>query len=291
MAPREQLTSLERAIVAKARRFEVRPLLRLLRSLGYERSDVHFQSNPEQGSQSSLVESVEFERRPMRRAKVTLNLGLLGGNGLLPSYFQQTIEQSPDPDVFYDFIHFFDHKLLDSFMEASYPEDNPQMYGEWGRVRGFFFNMLGVGSVSTLQWLFQLYFPELLVHCTRRSFKSATSNHAARTGVSMLDGTGVIGRNYESDSPGFKVTIFTTEEVHDNGEAWPHIVRARLRERVLPLLAPYHLPLTVILHVTPHASWATLDKEGFLGFERLRGDEAQGHQIGIYYGRTGADEV
>ena len=38
--------------------------------------------------------------------------------------------------------------------------------------------MLGMNSISTLSWLFPLYFPELRVNVGRRGFRSETTAHA-----------------------------------------------------------------------------------------------------------------
>jgi hypothetical protein len=148
------------------------------------------------------------------------------------------------------------------------------------------FHMLGVASSSTLHWLFGLYFPELRVEVKRRPFRSATSSHALRLGNSLLDGTSVVGRTYESDSPGFTVRLSSDEEVHSNGQSWPHLVRDRLEHHILPAISAFDVPLVVILRVTPHSSWAELSHAGYLGYERLRGEEDAGHQIVVFHGRS-----
>lgn len=282
----QELSPIERKLIRRAPEFDMKPLLSVLAKLGYRRDDVLFRSNPENTTTRSLIHSLELRRRPYRQAVITCNLGLLGSNGLLPSYFAQAMEHAPDPERFYDFIGFFDHRLLEAFFAASYPESDGGLYGDFARVRRFFFHMLGVGSVSTLQWLFSLYFPELRVQVTRRQFRNSTSSHAMRIGSSLLDGTAVVGRTYESDAPGFTVRMSSDEEIHSNGQSWPHITRERLDRHILPELAAFDIPLMVILRVTPHASWAELSHAGYLGYERIRGEEEQGHQIVVFHGRS-----
>jgi hypothetical protein len=285
-SPRDTLTASELRLMQRAGDFDVRALLAVLNSLGYARQDVQFRSNPENVGSRALIHSLELKRRPHPRAIVTLNLGLLGANGLLPSYFTQVVEQTADPERFYDFVGFFDHKLLDAFFSATYPESPGGLYRDFARVRRAFFHMLGVYSTSTLHWLFGLYFPELGVEVRRRPFRSATNSHALRIGGSMLDGTAVVGRTYESDAPGFTVRLSSEEEVHSNGQSWPHLVRERLERHILPEIAAFDVPLVVILRVTPHASWAQLSHVGYLGYERLRGEEDAGHQIVVFHGRS-----
>lgn len=287
------IEELEARIVREAGRFDLRPLVQLLESLGYAREDFLFESTTERSS-GGVVNAITFLKRPFRHVRITLNVGLLGDSSLLPSYFLQLVEKSPDPDRFFDFIRFFDHRLLDAYYRAAYPESDPAIYRDFDEVQRSFTRMLGMGSTSTLAWIAKLYFPELRVKVERRAFKNATASHAFRTGASRLDGTGILGRVYESDAAGFVLDLTADEEMDGAGRAWPHVVRARLEERLLPILAPHRIPLVVRLRVLFHASWAHMavpfveDEKGYLGFERLRGDAEEGHTLVIYRGIVGA---
>jgi hypothetical protein len=280
----------EEKLSREARRFDLKPLLDLLIAKGYEREEMLFESTQE-GTSSSVIEALQFRKKPFRGILITLNLGLLGDNSLLPSYFFQVIEASRDPERFFDFIRFFDHLLIDNFLRAVYPEEGGA-YTDYRLVQRSFFRMLGPGSESTLQWLVQLYFPELRVRVSRRAFESTTASHACRTGASKLDGTGVIGRIYRSDATGFTVDLFAEEETDSRGRGWAEIVEQRLETYLLPLLAPFRIPLIVRLRVLYHASWAKVDgpfdeDHGYLGYDRLRGDPESGHTAIIYRGVTG----
>jgi hypothetical protein len=290
VTPAEDL-ELEARVTREVRRFDLRPLLTLLADRGYAREDILFQSASE-GTSSTLVEAIEFHKRPSRHVLITLNVGLLGDNTLLPSYFFQMIEKSAAPERFYDFLRFFDHRLIESYLRAVYPEEDEAAYRDWSRTVRSFFKMLGLGSVSTLDWLARVVFPDLGTSVSRRAFAAATASHAFRTGQSALDGTGILGKTYESDASGFVLDLLAEEEVDGRGRAWPAIVRKRLNERLLPLLAPHRIPLLVRLHVLFHASWVRVDfpattEHGFLGYERIRGDADAGHTLLIYRGVTG----
>jgi len=281
----------ERKVSKAAPRFELKPLLDLLHSKGYGRGDILFEGSYE-GSTSSLVQSVRFRSRSSHKVVITLSLGLLGDNSLLPSYFLQVAEMSREPEKFYDFIRFFDHWLIQNFVRAMCPEDDPAIYGDYHRVQTAFFKMLGVGSVSTLKWLMQLCFPDLCVRVTRRPFTEATSSHAFRTGESRLDGSGIIGRVYESDSSGFVVDLIAEEEQDAHGRNWPSVIRPRLEQTVLPLLESLRIPLLVRLRILHHASWSRVDfpfadEHGYLGYERIRDDEDSRHTVVMYRGIVG----
>lgn len=281
------LSPTEQRIAERAREFDLGPLMRLLEAEGYPPEHILFESNPDPVSSPALVEAVTFHRKPVPRVVVTLNLGLMGANGLLPSYFMEVAEQTLEPDAFFDFIRFFDHRLLTAFLRAIYPERDGALFEDWERAKGFYFRMLGVGSVATLQWLFQLHFPELRVCAIRGAFRNTTASHALRTGISHLDGTAVLGRIYESDAAGFRVELLADEETTSSGETWPHVVQRRLTDTLLPLLAPSRLTLVVGLTVLSHSSWARLDPDGFLGYERLRGNANTGYRMVIFEGETG----
>ncbi|MEY4579201.1 MAG: hypothetical protein RL701_3904, partial [Pseudomonadota bacterium] len=276
---RKRNAALLARIEAEATAFDLRALLRLLAAHGYERHDLVFHSNPDDVSSGALIHSVQFAPAPARTVDITLNMGLLGSNGLLPSYFAQLIERAKDPQPYYDFVHFFDHLLLSRYVCSVFPEDDSSLFESYPRVKQQYVRMLGLGSVSTLHWLFVLYFPELQVRVSRRPFAQATDAHAFQTGVSLLDGTGILGRRYESVDEGFCVELFAEEETNDNGSAWPHLVRERFRSQMLPLLRGVNIPLTLVLSVLSHATWVHIQREGYLGYERFRTTEESGHRI------------
>jgi hypothetical protein len=289
----EARADLERRIRAKARRFDLRVLVRLLLANGYAPESILFQGNPEGGA-TGIVHDVEFRTRPHRVVLVTVNLGLLGDNSLLPSYFLQEVEKSRDPDRFFDFIRFFDHRLVNNYLYAVYPEDDPFAYPDYGEVQRAFVSMGGFASIATLAWLGQAYFPEFGVNVRRGAFERSTEAHAFRTGEGALDGTSVIGRYYRSDAQGFVLELVAEEETNSRGRSWAALVRKRLRDRLMPVLAPFRIPLMVRLRVLQHASWAKLDfpsqeESGYLGYDRIRGDPDSGHTVVLFAGTTGAE--
>ncbi|HEU4412956.1 MAG TPA: hypothetical protein VFS43_47380 [Polyangiaceae bacterium] len=281
----------ERRVEREASRFDLRPLLDLLRARGYR--EILFQSATSARSSPSIVESVRFERSPRPLVRVALNLGLLADGTLLPSYFFRTVEGSRDPERFYEFLGFFEHRLIDEFVRALYPEEGGRALRDWGGARRSLFKMHGIGSPATLQWLARLYFPELGVRVGRWPFARLSSAHALRTGQTPLDGSGVLGRSYESHAEGLALELVAEEETDARGRGWAGVVVGRLRQKLLPLLAPFRLPLTVRLRVLVHASWARVespdDPKGYLGYDRLRADEESGHTVVLYRGVAGEE--
>jgi predicted component of type VI protein secretion system len=287
MDPFSTLTPAEQRIAARARDFDLGPLLRLLKAEKYPAESILFESNPEPGTSSSLVHAVTFHREPLRRVVVTLNLGLLGSNTLLPSYFLEAAEQSLEPERFFDFIRFFDHRLLAGFLRAVHPEEDRALFRDWEQTKTYYFRMLGVGSVATLQWLFQLYFPELRVSVTRDALSQSTPSQALRIDtLALLDGTAVLGGRYESDASGFRVELLTEEDTDAGGEPWAAVVRQRLEANILELLRTSALHLVVALTVLERSRWAQVGKEGQLGFERMKGGFEPGYRMLVFRGKT-----
>ncbi|MFT3765633.1 MAG: hypothetical protein QM820_08975 [Minicystis sp.] len=294
MVPLDEETrpAFEERITREARRFQLKPLLDLLIAKGYPREEILFEGTHE-GSAATLIEGIRFQAKPVRGVLITLNLGLLGDNTLLPSYFFHVIEGTNEPERFFDFIRFFDHRLITNLIRALYPEEDTSLYHDWSEVLRAYFRMLGPASVSTMHWLACQYFPDLGVEVRRWAFSDSSEAHAFVTGESKLDGSGILGRHYQSDAVGLGIDLFADEETDARGRAWPNIVRQRLRDQLFPLLAPFRIPLRVRLTVRFHASWARVDvpfarAHGYLGYERIRGDAESGHTTVIFRGVTGA---
>jgi hypothetical protein len=286
--PPSSVQEFERKVVAEARRFDLKPLLDLLRAKGFARSDIFFESTRQA---SSLVDAIRFEKHPIERVVLTVNLGLLASGALIPSYFFEIVDRTPEPERFYEFIRFFDHWLISGLVEALYPEDDPRVFRDWNGVRRSFVRMLGVPCISTLHWIAALQFPELGVHVERLEFASETESHAIRAGISILDGSSVLGMRHEADAAGFVIELTAEEETDARGRGWAAVLRERLNEQLLPMLAVHRVALSVRLRVLEHASWAHLETggkpSGYLGYDRLRDKASSGHTIVLYRGITG----
>jgi hypothetical protein len=283
----------ERRVERDARRFDLGRLLALLARKGYRREELLFSAGS--GSTLGIVESVRFARSPFRVVHVTLNVGLLSNGVLLPAYFFAENEQAPDPDVLVDFLRFFDHRLIANLVAALYPEQHGQVFRDWGEAKRSLFGALGAPSIATVEWLARAYFPELRSVVERRAFASPTEADAARPGASTLAGGDVLGGGHVAEASGFELTLVADEEVDARGRSWAQVVDRRVDRLVEHLPGA---PITVRLRVLEHASWARLDAQrpgvgrpdegGFLGYDRLQGDAAEGHAM-VVYPRQGGD--
>ena len=289
--PTDELTAFELRVKQDAQRFDLLPLVRLLLQSGYDYEEILFESSSE-GRSAALVRAVTFRKRPIRSVLITVEIGLLGDNSLLPSYFLRIAEQSPNAAQFYDFLRFFDHTLIENLFRGLHPEFGGA-YHSWRGILASILRMARPASPGTLHWIFQLYFPELSVRVSRRRVRQLSDVHAFHTGRSRLDGSGILGRIYAAEVAGLQVDLIAPDQVDQSGREWSDVVLARLDHQLFPLLAPFRLPLVVRLVILAHASWAHVDdplavEQGFLGYDRLRDKVEVKHTTVMFDGVTGA---
>ncbi len=280
-------------IKRRIRSFDLGALLTQLERMSICREDITFKSNSDPAAGGNVIQAIEFFESPSRRAEITLNVGLTGPNGLVPTYFQEIAQQSADPDLLDTFLHFFDHPLLECWIDSLYPDTPSGALHAWPNLRNASFSMLGVGSISTLEWVFGSIFPELRVLVRRITVPMPTDAFALRAGTALLDGAGVLGVVDAPQCAGLSVDLYTEEEDHHAGRKWIDLVEERFDRIALPLIRPYDLTLKVVLNVALHSSWAHLEKRpdpslderppGHLGYDRLQGQRA-GHQITVFEG-------
>ncbi|GIW70592.1 MAG: hypothetical protein KatS3mg102_0134 [Planctomycetota bacterium] len=278
---RERIHRLQR----EAARFDVIALLEQLRRLGYDADDILFRSNPLPTAQSSLVHGVEFLTHPVRQVVVTLNMGLLTPFSPLPSYFQKIIDQAEiDEQAFLDFLGFFDHWILQSYLGAAYPERNPAIYPRWEETKRHYLQLLGLRAPATLYWLFRLAFPELGLQVQRCRLGRALGLEPARLGHAALGGAHALGGRTDVQVTGFEIVLYADDEQTDDGRAWPEEVARRLQELLFPLLRDPMLELLVRLVIRTQKGWARLTPQSYLGFDRIRGGPETARTVIVHQG-------
>ncbi|MEO1234324.1 MAG: hypothetical protein AAFZ18_36065 [Myxococcota bacterium] len=259
------MSELEDRIAKKATRFDIPSLMASLEAAGYADEEIRFRGSPEPSLSAGLVVAVDFEVAP-RRAVVTLDLGLNGHRGFLPAYFEQIAEGLTHPELLHRFIEFFEDGLLRDYVAAAHPE----LSVRWHKLVQAQYAQLGLGSISTLSWLFAAFFPELGIRVRRAGLRGRTTAHALVVGQSPLDGTHVLGSTADAHRSGFTVELFTAEEHLPSGRTWWREAQARVHGEIIPRLGT-DVPLEVILRIEEHESWATVAEDGLLGYDRVRG--------------------
>src|SRR5438105_5191361 len=170
-----------------AARFSLPALLDLLHHLGYQGDDVEFKSSPALAHQAALIQSVDLPPGPGALVEVMVNLGLLGAQGPLPSYFKELLSRQHEGSL-EEFLGFFDHQLIKNRALTLYPERDPSLVQDLEGTKRRLLALLGIKSPSTLHWLFTLIFPELGV-----SVRRSVQRQQLKTDGVLL-GSAVLGR-------------------------------------------------------------------------------------------------
>lgn len=259
---------------ALAWRLDLASLFAALRAMGYGWDELRFAGHATTESPSRIIQDLEFLDDP-RQVRITLNLGLLGPQSPLPSYFFKDVDAGTiDPASFSRFVGFFDHVVLSRFVLALHPELDRRLYPDPAHARRQELRLLNLRSTATLHWLFAQVFPELGARVEPIRKQRRLRVGALRLGSAVLGGDGTIGGRASVAGPGRRVTLFAEDERAGSGKPWPIEVRARLEADVLPLIRPAAVELEVFLTLRDQTAWARLQRGSHLGYDQLRGGKA-----------------
>lgn len=278
-------TPLELRVMEQASRFDIIALLQLLRHMGYRPEELVFKSHVSLSSQPGIVQAIEFRRLPAKQVAITVNFGLLGPLSPLPSYFLKAMEESDmDEDALVEFIAFFDHSVIGSYLKSIYPEDDPAIFRDWEQTKARYRSLVGLRSPSTLHWVFEGVFPELRVSIGRDRFKRDVKLDGVRLGHTRLGDPVALGGTSKVPVMGFDVALACEEEYTTAGRPWAEEARRRLKSIVFPVLRETDLDLRVRLVVQSQKAWAQLTSGSYLGFDRIRGGRDQNRIIIVHDG-------
>jgi hypothetical protein len=267
-------------------RFDIYSLLALLQHLGFRREQILFRSHPTSSSQSSLLQDIEIRRGAVPRVIITVNLGLLGAQSPLPSYFMKRLEKGNlDTRLFLDFMGYFDHRVISNYLASIYPESDPALFPDWQQAKRDYLLLLNLRSRATLQWLLRLAVPELGVRVEKADMRHTPNCRQIVLGKAALGGEAVFGRHASVRVDGLRITFFSDEECTDRGEPWPREVQKRLSRLVFPALRAVGVDVEILVVLRSSKSWVRLQRESYLGFDMIRGGKAAYRRLPIYSGR------
>jgi hypothetical protein len=279
------MTSLENRIVENIGKFDPINLLMLLAHCGYEMDELLFCSHFSNCSQSRLLESIEFRCLP-RKVVITLNLGLLGGQSVLPDYlFKQVHNKSIDINRFSEFFGYFDDRLLRRFLLAIYPEFDETIIPNWETRKRASLYTLRLDSISSLHWVMQLVFPELQVRVEKVTLQRIIELGSPILGKSCLGHQAVLGKIKQLPVPGKRITLISDEDHFTRDQTWPHEIERRLNTLLFPILQNVDMDLEIWLMIRTQGSWLSLKQNSYLGHENIHSDTLQFRQIRIFSGR------
>ena len=277
---------IEKKIYPKRHEFDLISLVRLLAYYGFQQEEILFKSHMSLCSQSCLIQDIEFQYKPERRVYITLNIGLLSAQTTLPSYFQKNIEaQDIDNQNFSDFIGYFDHFLIHNYLYNIYPEKNSYYFKNWEGTKRDYLRIMDLKSIITLFWIFQLVFPELQIHVKKVVMNRNLKASALIIGKTILGSDAVFGKKTSVSVYGRHITLFSDEESTGAGTPWPKEIKNRLEEQIFPVLRSSEIDLEITLVIRAQKRWIKLHAESYLGYDKIKGGEAQYRRIIIFRGR------
>jgi hypothetical protein len=277
---------LEKKISANIHKFDLFCLIELLIDIGYPLEKILFKSHDSITSQPGLIHAITFQNTADRQVIITLNLGLLGVQSALPSYFQKKIHKSSvDYIRFVDFIGYFDNFLIKSYLFAIYPEINRVLFTDWESTKRRYLQMLDLKLCSTLHWLFQLVFPELGVKVEKAQLRQGMQIESIQLGKTVIGDDAVFGKKTTAPVYGRKATLISESDLTDPGEPWLGVIRQRLAEQIFPILGTVGIDMEIFLVIRAQKGWAKLLTNSYLGYDKIRGGQEKYRRILIFKGR------
>lgn len=272
-----------RKVQSRIREFDLNSLVRTLEGIGVKRKEIYFESNPQNTSPKSLCESIVFSHETPK-VRVVLNMGLLGGNSPMPSYFQKLMdEEEIDPDRFLRYVGFFNHLLIQEHLRLTLPERNKALFENWRETHFHYLSLLGFESISTLWLLVKSAFPELIVSITKNPRMMRLSSATLVLGRDGLGHHSFIGERMEQTLSSFRVTITTEDELSERGTPWPIEVNQRLSDWLFPTLRKTDIHLSIVLLIKHKVGHMQLDASHYLGFDRI-GQTHAPFQLLLFHG-------
>ncbi|MBL8632673.1 MAG: type VI secretion system baseplate subunit TssG [Myxococcales bacterium] len=257
-----------RIISERAVRFSLGALLDALHELGYQSDQIEFRSHATQTHQAAVVSKVEWSETPQRRVIVTLNLGLLSSQSLLPSYFRAALDAQHEGTLT-DFLNFFAHRLLRGSVEAQFPERDPSLFADFTQTVGQLRSLLGIRSLSTVHFVFSQLYPELEVSIARTTLQRPVRTRGIQVGTWSIGSGAVLGAVAFVPVSAIAIKLLSDDAVTGNGTPWAKEASERLLKQVFPLLARHGVYLEVSLILRDQRSFMVLRPNQFLGYVPL----------------------
>lgn len=260
------MTTLQSRISKMINRFDICKLLKLLYEIGYHKDEIHFESNPDFSSRPSLCEAIIFsEATP--QVRIIVNLGLLSANSPLPNFFRKKMDAgSIDPILFTRYLSFFDHHLIRNLLSMSMPESNELFFSNWQATKGHYLKLLDLSSTSTLWYLFQVCFPELIVKVVKQPRLIKQNSSSTTLGTSRLGVNAFLGKKVVHAIPSYKCTLIGEETHTDLQVPWPIEIKNRLKGLIFSLLQRTHIHFRVVYILRKKQQFARLLPQTQLGY-------------------------
>jgi hypothetical protein len=276
---------LEERIRERIRSFDMPALLDLLAHAGYGEDDIEYRSHRTTVHQGHLVHDIQFIHAPRRRVIITVNVGLISVQSLLPSFILQTLDRM-DHERMERFLGYFDHMLLQQRFAGLFPEREQALLPGWGETAEHRLRLLRPTSPGTLHWLFAQVFPEAEVSVRRELRRQPIPTTGIRLGASALGDPTAMGGFALVPTGGVEVSLFCEESWDGRGTPWAEEAPRRLERRLLPRLTDTSLLLTVVLILRDQNDHARVQDDSYLSYAPIIGGPESPQRIVLFSGDT-----
>lgn len=261
-----ELVKKQKRIIENIKRFDICSLLKVLWEMGYQTHEIHYESNADCSSRSSLCEGITFsEMEP--KVRIILNLGLLAVNSPLPHFFRKKMDSgSIDPILFARYLNFFDHHLINNLLMMSMPDFNTTLFSNWQKTKTDYLKLLDFNSTGTLWHLFQACFPELTVKILKAPRLFRQNSSSVILGTTHLGVDSFLGKKIVQTTPSYKFILVGEETTTDLEVPWPVEIRRRLKRMIFSILQRTHIHFRVIFILKNRNEIARLAPSTQLGY-------------------------
>ncbi len=274
------------------KRAEKFDLCALFKALDHQKVDLDkllFEGTQEQTSSTRLCQEITPSKDSVTSAIVKLNLGLLTASSPLPSYYRKGLDKGEiNENSFIPFIQFFNHHVIKNTLRHSWIERF--FIRDWETMKLDSLSMMGLDSVSSLHWLFSLYFPELELTVSKSFKEQRMSCPEFNLGISRLGEKYALGGYVRRKRRGYNVSFRSDIAQTETRVFWPTEIRNRLRERIFPLLEKTHIFLIVTFSIDQYKRATYLNTQSFLGFTSL-GETSSNFNWSLYEGSVSDNSI
>ena len=215
-----------------------------------------------------------------QKVTITINMGLFGSTGLLPSYFLKMLDEYMiESSKFTNFVQFFDNLLIKNYLSTIYPEYYRKLfYSHSARIRYALQDWSVYSHVSlqmlptcagTLHWIFTSVFPELGVKVDKFKVKQKTQGKSKMGSSSIGNNAVLAGCENQVETVGYRIQLYGDSFYCSTGRLWPDEIKKRLFESVFYALEGIDVSLLIQFLIYINTPQILALKKTYLGISEL----------------------
>ncbi|MGI0119072.1 hypothetical protein [Zooshikella sp. RANM57] len=264
-------------------RFDILALLKLLDYKGYTTDKIRFKSNANLTSQKRIVERVEFI---FEYVHITLNLGLLGTQTHLPSYWLKKLDHyTLDRPQLEALLILLDHMIILDFLGQLYPEINRYYFTQWHQIVQQHVFLDTTLSSMNLHWLLTHVFPEFDIILEQQPRVQSTQAKTHTFGMSTFNSTTTLGGIGFQTVSSLLIRLTLRYADYRHNLNWENEINYRLRHYVLVFFTNKSVNFDIVFTTSIPREGLRLQLQSQLGQDTLIGMDNRTKHIHLYEGQ------